>query len=143
MSATTRIIWRAVRTSTCGEIRMPLIDMPLADLKKYQGRNPRPADFDTFWDASVAEMRAVDPHAELQPAAFQAPRAECFDLYFSGVGGARIHAKYIRPKGIAKGSRLPAVLFFHGYTQHSGDWLDKLAWVGQGFCVAALDCRGQ
>ena len=35
------------------------------------------------------------------------------------------------------------MLQFHGYSMHSGDWIDKLAYVGEGFCVAALDCRGQ
>lgn len=120
---------------------MPLIDMPLEQLRAYQGRTPRPEDFDRFWDASLAELRAIDPRVELEPAEFQGVNAECFHLWFTGTGGARIHAKYLRPKG-AKG-RLPAVLLFHGYTGSSGDWADKLAWVAQGFCVAALDCRGQ
>jgi len=35
------------------------------------------------------------------------------------------------------------VLQFHGYSGHSGDWWDKLAYVAAGFCVAAMDCRGQ
>ena len=30
---------------------MPMIDMPLSKLKEYNGVNPRPADFDEFWDA--------------------------------------------------------------------------------------------
>ena len=38
---------------------MPVLDMPLHELKTYQGRNPRPADIDAFWDASVAEMEAL------------------------------------------------------------------------------------
>lgn len=117
------------------------IDMPLPELKKYQGRTPRPADFDAFWDASLAEMRAVDPRIELKPAEFTAPGTECFDLYFTGMNGARIHAKYARPK--QRQGKLPAVLLFHGYPGSSGDWFDKLAWVGQGYCIAALDCRGQ
>ena len=32
---------------------------------------------------------------------------------------------------------------FHGYTWHSGDWFQYQSWTNQGFCVAALDCRGQ
>ena len=40
---------------------MPLVDMPLDQLKTYAGRNPRPDDFDEFWDASIAEMKSVDP----------------------------------------------------------------------------------
>ena len=76
---------------------MPLTDMPLAELREYQGLNPKPADFDEFWDKSIAEMQAIDPQLELIPADFKVPNAECFDLYFTGMGGARIYAKYLRP----------------------------------------------
>jgi cephalosporin-C deacetylase len=121
---------------------MPLtFDFPLEQLKTYKGLNPRPADFDSFWDASLAEMRALDPKVSLVPAKFQAPNAECFHMYFTGVGGARVHAKLLRPKQAVKPH--PAVLMFHGYTGDSGDFADKLSYVGQGFTVAALDCRGQ
>ena len=68
---------------------MPLtFDFPLDKLQTYQGINPRPADFDAYWDAALAEMHALDPQMELVPAEFQAPGAECFHLYFTGVGGA-------------------------------------------------------
>lgn len=120
---------------------MPLIDKPLAELKTYDGTNPCPNDMDAFWDRSLAEMRALDPKVELRPAAFEARGVECFHLFFTGVGGSRVHAKYLRPKGAKQ--KLPAVLLFHGYSGRSGDWFDKLAWVSQGFVVAALDCRGQ
>ncbi len=117
--------------------------MPLDKLRTYEGRNPCPPDIDVFWDESLVEMRALDPEVELAPARFEAPRAECFDLYFTGVGGARVHAKFLRPREAPVGRGHPALLQFHGYGVSSGDWLEKLAWVGQGFCVAALDCRGQ
>jgi hypothetical protein len=39
-------------------IEMPLVDMPLEKLKHYEGRSPKPKDFDKFWDKSLAEMRA-------------------------------------------------------------------------------------
>lgn len=121
---------------------MPLMfDMPLEELKTYQGRNPRPDDFEAFWDKALAEMQAVDPQVELVPADFQVPFAECFHLYFTGVGGARVHAKLLRPKDAS--SPHPAVLMFHGYSMDSGDWSDKLGYVAQGYTVAALDCRGQ
>ena len=75
---------------------MPIVDMPLAELKKYKGINPRPKDFDRFWEDALAEMRSVDPKVTLEPAEFQAPFAECFDLTFTGVRGARMYAKYLR-----------------------------------------------
>lgn len=120
---------------------MPLIDMPLEELREYTGRNPRPNDFDRYWDAALTEMRSIDPQVELVPHATKVPFAECFHLYFTGVGGARIHAKYLRPKGI-EGPH-PAVVIFHGYTGNSSDWCKHLPWMAAGFSVAALDCRGQ
>ena len=121
---------------------MPLtFDFPFEQLKTYQGINPRPADFDLFWDKSLAEMHALDAQVELVPAEFQAGFADCFHLYFTGTGEARVHAKLLRPKGVQKPH--PAVLMFHGYGGNSGDWSDKLGYVGQGFTIAALDCRGQ
>ncbi len=47
---------------------MPLVDMPVDQLKEYQGRNPRPADFDEFWDKSIAEMKAL---AKREPQTWQ------------------------------------------------------------------------
>ncbi|PWV95897.1 cephalosporin-C deacetylase [Paenibacillus cellulosilyticus] len=120
---------------------MPTIDMPLEQLKTYEGRNPRPADFDAYWDRALDELRAVDPQVELIPSSFQTPQADCFDLYFTGVRGARIHAKYVRPRNVE--GRHPAVLQFHGYTGNAGDWNEKLAYASLGFSVLALDCRGQ
>ena len=121
---------------------MPLtFDMPYEELQTYQGCNPRPADFDEFWDRGLAEMRAVDPQIEIVPAEFQAPYAECSHLYFTGVGGARIHAKLLRPRNAT--APHPALLQFHGYSGDSGDWSRKLGYVALGYTVAALDCRGQ
>ncbi|MFW5802132.1 MAG: alpha/beta fold hydrolase, partial [Spirochaeta sp.] len=124
---------------------MPVFEMPLEKLYQYDGRNPRPADFDDYWQEAMREMRACRPAVEIQPAGFQAPFAECFNLYFTGVRGARIHAKYVRPRTgsgepAAPG---PALLQFHGYTMDSGDWTDKLPYAAAGFSVVSLDCRGQ
>jgi len=115
--------------------------MPLAELRAYQGVNPKPADFDAFWERGLAEMRATDPQIELVPAHFQTTYADCFHLYFTGVGGARLHAKFVRPKQQTQPG--PALLMFHGYSMNAGEWLDKLAYAAAGFTVAALDCRGQ
>jgi cephalosporin-C deacetylase len=120
---------------------MPLIDLPLPALYEYSGRNPRPGDFDEYWEAALAEMRGVDPEVTLEPHALDAPFAECFHLYFTGVGGARVHAKYLRPKHSREPH--PAVVMFHGYSGNSGDWCDKLNYVARGYSVAAMDCRGQ
>jgi Acetyl esterase (deacetylase) len=121
---------------------MPCLDKPLHELREYYGISPRPGDFDAYWDKALAELAATDPEPVLEPNRTIQPRnAEVFDLWFTGVGGARIYAKYLRPKNAPKPG--PAILNFHGYTGHSGDWQDKLIYVGEGIAVAALDCRGQ
>ena len=121
---------------------MPLIDKPLSELPSYTGTNPRPADFDAYWDSSLAELSAIDPKVELRPSTVITSKvAECFDLRFTGVGGARVYAKYLRPRGAT--GKHPAVVCFHGYTGNSGDWVEKLSYVGEGCSVAIMDCRGQ
>jgi cephalosporin-C deacetylase len=121
---------------------MPLIDMPLDELKKYEGINPKPEDFDKYWNRALSELDAVSLAIELIPSSFQAPSAECFDLYFTGVGGSRIHAIYIRPK-TTDPTPHPAVIEFHGYSGNVGDWADKLRWASAGYSSLALDVRGQ
>lgn len=120
---------------------MPAFDFPLETLKQYQGSNPRPSDFDAYWAQALQELHAVDARVELIPCETFRPReSQAFDLWFTGVGGARLHAKYLRPRS-AKAA--PAVLRFHGYSGSAGDWSDGLALSGEGLCVASLDCRGQ
>lgn len=119
---------------------MPVFEMPLSELKSYLGTNPKPADFDAYWDRGLAEMHALGTECTLIPAAFQTPTVRCDDLYFTGVGGAQVYAKLFRPIGK---TNCPLVLRFHGYTWHSGDWSELIGYAASGFVVAAMDCRGQ
>ena len=119
---------------------MPIVDKPISELKSYTGINPKPADFDAYWNRAIKEMHALGTDCELIPAKFQTPGVRCDDLYFTGVHGARVYAKLLRPVGK---TACPAVVMFHGYTANSGDWTDKLAYAASGFVVAAMDCRGQ
>lgn len=119
---------------------MPLVDLPVAELFTYKGRSPVPADFDTFWDDALSEMQSADPCIELVLADFQVSGVTCYDLWFTGVRSARIHAKVLLPAGRL---HCPAVVKFHGYTGNSEEWTKNLPFVAAGFCVAALDCRGQ
>ncbi len=121
---------------------MPLtFDFPKEQLLTYNGTNPKPKDFDLFWEQGLQELETVSPQVELVPASFQANFADCFDLYFTGIGGARIHSKLMRPRHVS--SNQPALLMFHGYAYHSGSWMEKIGYTAAGFTVAAMDCRGQ
>ena len=119
---------------------MPNIDMPLDQLKTYRGVSPKPADFDNFWSEALDEVKSTHAALEMKPAYFQLAGFECRDLFFNGVRNGRVHAKMIRPAGK---SNLPIVLHFHGYTGRAGDWIEYIPFAAAGFCVLAMDCRGQ
>jgi cephalosporin-C deacetylase len=91
-----------------------LVDLPLDELRRYTGRNERPDDLDEYWERALSELEATPSDIELRPAPFRAPQAESFDLYFNGVGGARIHAKLLKPT--RRTVAVPGGVHFHGCT---------------------------
>ena len=121
---------------------MPILDMSLEELKQYTGVSPCPADFDAYWEKALSEMRAVDPVVELRPAAFRSPNVSCFDLYFTGVRGARVHANFVRPEKTTVQTH-PGVILFHGYTAEAPGFLTLLPYAYAGFYAVSLDVRGQ
>lgn len=120
---------------------MPIVDLPLDQLQTYAGRNPKPADFDAFWERGLAELAATEPAVERIEAYVPTPAGRCYDLYFTGTGGARVHAKLLVPHGTDKPG--PAICTYHGYTIQSDEWFTLHAWASCGFTVASMDCRGQ
>lgn len=120
---------------------MPTIDMSIDKLEQYNGVNPKPKDFNEYWEKALAELKTVDPQVTLTKAKFQTPTVECYDMYFTGVNGARVYAKHMRPKNIT--GKIPAVLLFHGYKGNSGNWFEKMGFPASGVAVFAMDVRGQ
>lgn len=120
---------------------MPIVDMPVEELFKYQGSSPCPKDIDEYWDTALAEMNALKPNAEFVKKDFPAKAADMFDLYYTGTKNAKIHAKVAIPKD-AKG-KLPAVLIFHGLSGSAEEWVELLKYASQGYVVAYMDVRGQ
>ncbi|MBM7692068.1 cephalosporin-C deacetylase [Peribacillus deserti] len=116
-------------------------DMPLDQLKEYMGTNPKPIDFDQFWDRGLRDLENQSMVYELVPSEFKSGIADCFHLYFTGVGGARIHCQLVKPKN--QEDKGPGLIWFHGYHVSSGDWVDKLGYAAEGFTILAMDCRGQ
>jgi cephalosporin-C deacetylase len=78
-------------------------------------KNPRPADFDAYWERALGEMRSVEPKVSScrrVPAEF-----ECFDLWFTGVRGAR--SREVPPAETQRARSRPARF---GYSGNSGDF---------------------
>lgn len=120
---------------------MPLIDLPLDELLNYQGKSPKPADFDSFWDRSLQALAEHPDSFTLTPYPISSSFAEAFELRFIGIGGSEVYVKYLRPKHATKPG--PCLLQFHGYSWFTGDWSNRMGYVAQGFSVAAMECRGQ
>ena len=120
---------------------MPIVDMPLEKLKVYEGRNPRPDDFDEYWDKAKAELDAIDPNPEFKPYKLTSAVAEAYELTLTSTKGAKIYAKFLKPKNIA--GKVPAVLMFHGLSGSSPEWSSLINYVSHGYVVAALDSRCQ
>ena len=111
-------------------------------LSHYHGLTPLPEDFDAFWEERMAEADAVPLEWEVVQA-HEVPSfdtCEYLDLWFVGMGGARIYAKYVRP---TLPGPLPLVLQFHGYPGASRSFFEQSSFAGMGCALIAMDNPGQ
>lgn len=120
---------------------MPLVDMPVESLFKYEGISPCPKDIDKYWDFALKEMNSVEHNAEFIKKEYPSKIADMYDLYYTSTKNARIHAKVAVPKNIKE--KMPAILMFHGLSDSSYDWCGLLGYASQGCVVAYMDVRGQ
>ena len=128
---------------------MPLVDLPAEELLSFQGRTPRPANFDAFWKEGLAYAQAMEAEVKLRPVKPEVPGISCFDLTFMGVGGAQIYAKYIRAhQGYAR-----FILYMKGRVQWTAGqarssgfpWiqtLQSLLAASDAVCLCRLRCDG-
>lgn len=118
-----------------------MADMPLEKLKAYMGSSPKPVDFDEYWERALKEMTETESNVTIKRSDFYAPTVDCYDMWFTGVRNGEIYVKLLKPKKIE--GKLPAVLFFHGYTAHTADFINYVQYAASGYVVAAMACRGQ
>lgn len=123
---------------------MPFSAERLAELEACRGTNPIPADFDEFWAARIAEADAVPLDYEILPSDQIPELGSCtyYDLYFTGMEGARVYAKYAVPK-VPGGGPVPLVLQFHGYPGCTRSWAEQSSWPGIGCAILSMDNPGQ
>lgn len=117
-------------------------DMPLEELLQYQGSSPKPENFDEYWRAALDELDNTPPEPRISPADFAVPNMICQDLWFNGVRGGHIHARYVRPAG-TENKPLPAILHYHGYTGGADAWTYIMGLAAAGLAVFYMECRGQ
>lgn len=114
--------------------------MPLDQCRQYKPSLYREADFDEFWDSTIAKATSEPINAELIPYVLPTRGVQCYAVRFDGFEGGRIAGWYLRPD--ARGT-FPAVCVYHGYSGRAPRPLDLLAMASQGICVLSMDTRGQ
>src|SRR6185295_17162772 len=119
---------------------MPSIDMPLEQMRQYKPPLYREADFESFWDTTVAEALAQPLNAELIPFDLPTRGSQCYAVRFDGFKGGRLAGWYIRPTARGK---FPGVCIYHGYSGRGARPLDMIPFAAQNMCVLSMDCRGQ
>lgn len=120
---------------------MPRFDLPLGELRTYRPEVTELADFDDFWSSTLSSSLALSgaPVIERVPSALSL--VEVYDMTFSGFGGDRVKAWYLRPTG--DDSPLPTVIEYNGYGGGRGLPHERLGWAAAGFAYLFMDTRGQ
>ena len=120
---------------------MARTDLSYEELIDYRPTVAEPADFDAFWNETIAETRAFDLDMRLRPVDTPYRTVEIFDASFAGYGGDRINAWLLRPRH-EKGPR-PAVVEFIGYNGGRDLPGAFLSWASAGYTHLLVDTRGQ
>jgi cephalosporin-C deacetylase len=122
---------------------MPLVDLPLDQLRTYTSSAVEPGDFDAFWDRTIAEAREFPLDAGYVPVENHLSVIDSFDVSFSGFGGARIKGWLHLPANRDPGRALPVVVQYVGYSGGRGLVQQDTKWAHAGYAHFIMDTRGQ
>ncbi|MDQ2998263.1 MAG: acetylxylan esterase, partial [Chloroflexota bacterium] len=134
---------------------MALFDLSLDQLRSYLPERVEPADFDAFWQQTLADARQSPLDARFDPVDYGLSTVETFDVTFNGYGGQPIKGWLQLPRNpdVGKGQRgiptnggagkLPCVVEYLGYGGGRGFATDWLLWASAGYAHLVMDTRGQ
>ncbi len=118
-----------------------LFDLPLDQLKTYRPERPEPADFDAFWQKTLAEARQHPLNTRFEPVENGLKLIEALDVTFNGYGGQPIKGWFLLPRD--RKEPLPVIVEFIGYGGGRGKPNDWLLWASAGYAHFVMDTRGQ
>lgn len=119
-----------------------LVDLPLEQLRTYRPDIREPADFDAFWQRSLAETRQhrlAANFVQLDDPLYRL--VDVFDASFAGWGGETVKAWLITPAKTTQ--RLPCIVQYLGYGGGRSLPIDHVATAAAGVAIFVMDTRGQ
>lgn len=120
---------------------MAFFDFPLEKLQTYRPERNEPADFDAFWQRTLAETRQYPLNPCFEPYDSGLKVIDVFDVTFNGYCGQPIKGWLLLPKN--RSGKLPCVVEYIGYGGGRSFPLNWLGWSNAGFAHLVMDTRGQ
>lgn len=118
-----------------------LFDLPLDQLKTYRPERPEPADFDAFWQNTLAQAHQHPLEARFKPVENGLKLIQAFDVTFNGYGGQPIKGWLLMPRETHE--PLPVIVEYLGYGGGRGLPNDWHGWAVAGYAHFVMDTRGQ
>jgi len=118
-----------------------LYDLSLDELRKYKPDRKEPADFNLFWERTIADAKKFDLNAVFTARDFGLTQVDTFDVQFNGYAGQPVKGWFILPKNFDK--PLPCVVEYIGYGGGRGFPTDWLLFPCAGYATFVMDTRGQ
>jgi cephalosporin-C deacetylase len=121
---------------------MPWYDLPLEKLRDYRTSTMEPDQLDAWWAGKLTAARAEGrkPGIVRHENDLYSP-VEVYDAEFSGAGGDRIKAWYLRPANTT--SSTPHVVKYVGYGGGRGAPGEHILLPALGYALFVMDSRGQ
>ena len=113
--------------------------MPRRDPSAFTSTAKRPADFDSFWSDTLADLATVSPNATFKKDELRSDDAvDVFDVRYDSYGGTRIAGWYARPVG--RNVQMPGLLTVPGYISEPKVPKD---WARLGYAAFSAAPRGK
>ena len=120
---------------------MPRFDLDLEDLRNYRPEVREPSDFDSFWEQTLQESRALAGPPKLTKVPTFLTAVDTLDVEFPGFNADPIRGWLTVPHG-ADGP-LPTIVTYNGYGGGRGRPHEHLLWAAAGYAHFFMDTRGQ
>lgn len=120
---------------------MPHFDLPLSELRSYLPQRDEPADYDAFWDRTLAEQRAHVTAPSFEEIDTGYTQLVTEDVTFAGFDGQPVKAWLLTPRHLP--GPLPTVITYIGYGGGRGLLGEWTALPSAGFASFVMDLRGQ